>query len=77
MDQRNKKTKNEMFRTYDEINRANPCKKARLKNDSRSIMIKNRLNGVALLRIHQEIVPTENDIIQKFALDGAGKQEFL
>ena len=29
-------------------------------------MIENRLNGLALLRMHQEIEPMVNEVIQKF-----------
>ena len=37
----------------------------RLKNYSRSTMVEDRLNGLALLHIHQEIEPTVNEVIQK------------
>ena len=40
-------------------------------------MVEDRLNGLALLHIHQEIEPTVNEVIQKFAVDGPRKLEFL
>ena len=48
----------------------------RLKNYSRSTMLENRLNGLALLHIHQEIEPTVNEVIEKFSLDGPRKLDF-
>ncbi|XP_028416223.1 52 kDa repressor of the inhibitor of the protein kinase-like [Dendronephthya gigantea] len=40
-----------------------------LKNYKRSTMVSDRLNGLAMMRIHQEIVPSTSDIINKFAED--------
>ena len=39
----------------------------RLKNYSRSTMVDDRLNGLALMHIHQEIEPEVNSIIDKFS----------
>ena len=39
----------------------------RLKNYNRSTMIGERLNGLALLHVHQEIVPDFEEVIDKFA----------
>ena len=39
----------------------------RLKNYSRSTMVDDRLNGLALMHIHHEIEPEVNSIIDKFS----------
>lgn len=40
-----------------------------LKNYKRSTMVSERLNGLAMMRIHQEIIPDTSEIIDKFAVD--------
>ncbi|XP_002158295.1 52 kDa repressor of the inhibitor of the protein kinase-like [Hydra vulgaris] len=49
----------------------------RIKTYTRSTMSENRLNGVALMSIHQEIVPDTNRVIEIFASKGDRKLEFL
>ena len=39
----------------------------RLKNYNRSTMVEERLNGLALMHVHQEIEPDVQDVLQKFA----------
>ena len=39
-----------------------------LKNYQRSTMVEERLNGLALMQIHQEIVPDIEKVIDKFAV---------
>ena len=38
-----------------------------LKTYNRSTMVEDRLNGLALMRIHQEIEPDVEDVIDKFS----------
>lgn len=40
----------------------------RLKNYNRSTMVADRLNGLALLHIHKEFVPSTSSVINKFAV---------
>ena len=40
----------------------------RLKTYSRSTMVEDRLNGLALMHIHQEIEPSIDEVINKFSL---------
>ncbi|XP_065681492.1 52 kDa repressor of the inhibitor of the protein kinase-like [Hydra vulgaris] len=49
----------------------------RIKTYTRSTMSENRLNGLALMSIHQEIVPDINRVIEIFASKGDRKLEFL
>ncbi|XP_065680477.1 52 kDa repressor of the inhibitor of the protein kinase-like [Hydra vulgaris] len=49
----------------------------RIKTYTRSTMLKNRLNRLALMSIHQEIVPDINRVIEIFASKGDRKLEFL
>ena len=39
-----------------------------LKNYQRSTMVEERLNGLALMQIHQEIIPDIEKVIDKFAV---------
>ena len=39
-----------------------------LKNYKRSTMVEDRLNGLAMMQIHQEIVPDMEKVIDKFAV---------
>lgn len=39
-----------------------------LKNYQRSTMVNERLNGLAMMKIHQEIVPDVDSVINKFAV---------
>ena len=48
-----------------------------LKNCKRSTMGDERLNGLALMQIHQEIVPDVEDVIDLFADMGKRRIEFL
>ena len=41
----------------------------RLKNYTRSTMVEERLNGLALMNIHQDIQPSVQQVIDKFAAD--------
>ena len=41
----------------------------RLKNYTRSTMVEERLNGLALMEIHQDIEPSVQQVIDKFAAD--------
>ncbi|XP_065654903.1 52 kDa repressor of the inhibitor of the protein kinase-like [Hydra vulgaris] len=49
----------------------------RIKTYTRSTMSENRLNGLALMSIHQEIVPDINRVIEIFASKGDRKLELL
>nr|XP_047137463.1 52 kDa repressor of the inhibitor of the protein kinase-like [Hydra vulgaris] len=49
----------------------------RIKTYTRSTMSENKLNGLALMSIHQEIVPDINRVIEIFASKGDRKLEFL
>ena len=49
----------------------------RLKNYNRSTMLEDRLNGLALMHIPQEIIPDVDEVINKFALMGPRKLEFV
>ena len=49
----------------------------RLKNYNRSTMLSDQLNGLALMNIHQEIVPDINEVIRKFSLMGPRKLDFV
>lgn len=40
-----------------------------LKNYKRSTMVSERLNGLAMMRVHQEIVPETSEVIDRFAMD--------
>ena len=40
-------------------------------------MLEDRLNGLALMHIHQEIIPDVDEVINKFALMGPRKLEFV
>ena len=39
-----------------------------LKDYKRSTMVEERLNGLALMNIHQEIVPDTDQVIDKFSV---------
>ena len=47
----------------------------RLKNYNRSTMIEERLNGLALMHVHQEIEPDVQEVLQKFS-SGNRRLEF-
>ena len=47
----------------------------RLKNYNRSTMIEERLNGLALMHVHQEIQPDVQEVLQKFS-SGNRRLEF-
>ena len=49
----------------------------RLKNYNRSTMLEDRLNGLALMHNHQEIIPDVDEVINKFALMGPRQLEFV
>ena len=49
----------------------------RLKDYSRSTMLENRLNGLALMYVHKEILPDIEEVIQQFSLMGPRKLEFI
>ena len=49
----------------------------RIKTYTRSTMSENRMNGLALMSIHQEIVPDITKLIEIFAPKGDRKLEFI
>ena len=49
----------------------------RLKSYTRSTMVEDRINGLALMQIHPEIEPDIADVINKFCASGARRLAFL
>ena len=49
----------------------------RLKNYTRSTMINDRLNGLALLHIHRDIIPSIDDVLDRYGNSGNRRLKFV